>query len=215
MKASALRHLVKAAISGLAALTFPVNSAHAHLIGTRFGDFYAGAFHPLTDLNDVVLWIALGLLAGSLGAQRSRWLVVLFPVGLAAGFALAVADGMSFSSDMASATLIGCLGLVLAAGLRVPAAILGLFGFGLAMTRGIANAAAVEPATNLVLFGAGLACAGYATMTLVMALVIAFRRAEAGAETVWRSIALRAIGGWIAAIGLMMFGFTLAGAGTS
>lgn len=208
-----VKHLIKVAVAGLVGLTVPVGSAHAHLIGTRFGDFYAGALHPLTDLNDLVLWIALGLLAGSLGAQRSRWLVVIFPLGLAAGYALATADGTHFSGDAANASLIAGLGLVLAAGLRLPAWLLGLLGFVLAVMRGIANAAAVEPATNLVLFGAGLACAGYATVTLIMALVIAFRRDEAGAVSAWRGIALRAIGGWVAAIGLMMVGFTLAGSG--
>lgn len=206
-----VKHLIKVAIAGLAALTVPAGSAHAHLIGTRFGDFYAGAFHPLTDLNDVVLWIGLGLLAGSLGAQRSRWLVVLFPIGLAAGFALATADGTNFSGEVANATLIAGLGLALAAGLRLPAPLLGLVGFALAIMRGIANAAAVESATNLVLFGAGLACAGYAALTLIMTVVIVFRRPEAGAASAWRGIALRALGGWIAAIGLMMVGFTLAG----
>lgn len=206
-----VKHLIKFAIAGLAALTVPAGSAHAHLIGTRFGDFYAGAFHPLTDLNDVVLWIGLGLLAGSLGAQRSRWLVVLFPIGLAAGFALATADGTNFSGEVANATLIAGLGLALAAGLSLPAPLLGLVGFALAVMRGIANAAAVESATNLVLFGAGLACAGYAALTLIMTVAIAFRRPEAGAVSAWRGIALRALGGWIAAIGLIMVGFTLAG----
>lgn len=210
-----LKHLIKISIAGLAALTVPAGSANAHLIGTRFGDFYAGAFHPLTDLNDVVLWIALGLLAGSLGAQRSRWLVVLFPLGLAAGFAFATTDGVNFTGDLANATLIGGLGLLLAAGLRLPTPLLGLIGFALGVMRGIANAAAVEAATSLVLFGAGLACAGYATITLTMALVIAFRRADAGVASAWRGIALRALGGWIAAIGLMMVGFTLAGPGAS
>lgn len=210
-----VKHLIKVAIASLATLIVPISSAHAHLIGTRFGDFYAGAFHPLTDLNDIVLWIALGLLAGSLGAQRSRWLVLLFPLGLAAGFALAIANGRNFSGDAANAALIAGLGLVLAAGLRLPAQLLGLLGFALAAMRGIANAAAVEPATNLVLFGAGLACAGYAAITLIMALVITFRRDEAGAATAWRGIALRALGGWVAAIGLMMVGATLAGSGAS
>lgn len=209
-----VKHLIKVAIASLATLIVPISSAHAHLIGTRFGDFYAGAFHPLTDLNDIVLWIALGLLAGSLGAQRGRRLVLLFPLGLVAGFALAIANGRSFSGDAANAALIAGLGLVLAAGLRLPAQLLGLLGFGLAAMRGVANAAAVEPATNL-LFGAGLACAGYAAMTLIMALVITFRRNEAGAATAWRGIALRALGGWVAAIGLMMIGSTLAGSGAS
>jgi hypothetical protein len=39
---------------------------------SRLGDFYAGALHPLTDLQDGLLWTALGLLAGSLGAIHAR-----------------------------------------------------------------------------------------------------------------------------------------------
>lgn len=195
------------------ALAAAATPAHAHLIGTRFGDFYAGALHPMTDPSDVLLWIALGLLAGSLGADRSRWLVLLFPLGLAAGFVLATTAGIGFGGDATNATLIGGLGLLLAAGLCIPAPLLGLVGFALAVTRGIANAAAVGSTTNIFLFGGGLACAGYATIALLMALVIAFRRADAGAATAWRAIALRALGGWIAAIGLMMIGYTLAAPG--
>lgn len=196
----------------LLAITTPVQ---AHLIGTRLGEFYAGALHPTTDLNDVVLWLALGALAGSLGAQRSRWLVVLFPLGLAAGFFLTTTTGFSVGGAATNAALIGALGLVLAGGLSLSAALLGLAGFALAAMRGMANASGMEAVTNLPLFAAGLVSAGYATITLVMALVIAFRQAEAGQATAWRGTALRALGGWIAAIGLMMVGFTLAGSGSA
>jgi hypothetical protein len=43
-----------------------------------------------------------------------------------------------------------------------------------------------------------------------MAVTLAFRRPEAGASMAWRGIAIRAFGGWIAAIGLMMVGFAYA-----
>ena len=204
-----------AAMAAAVATMASIAPAHAHLIGTRFGDFYAGAFHPITDLNDVLMWLALGLLAGSLPSERSRWLVVLFPLGLACGFVLSTSAGIAFGGDATNAVLIGMLGLALAAGTRIPAPLLGLIGFSLGVTRGIANAAAVEATTNLILFGAGLACAGYATITLLMALVTAFRRAEGGPATAWRGIALRALGGWIAAVGLMMIGFTYAGYGSA
>lgn len=203
------------AATALAALLAITTPAQAHLIGTRLGDFYSGALHPTTDINDVVLWLALGALAGSLGAQRGRWLVILFPLGLAIGFFLTATFGLSIGGNATDAALIGALGLLLAAGLRLPAPLLGLAGFSLAVMRGMANASGLEAVTNVPLFAAGLVCAGYATITLVMALVIAFRRAEAGRATAWRGIALRALGGWIAAIGLMMIGFTLAGPGSA
>jgi hypothetical protein len=74
---------------------------------------------------------------------------------------------------------------------------------------GAANAADLAPETNRLLFAAGLACAGYAAITLIMALTLTFRP-DAGPSIEWRGIAIRAFGGWIAAIGLMMVGFALA-----
>jgi len=43
-----------------------------------------------------------------------------------------------------------------------------------------------------------------------MALTAAFKRTAADSATSWRAIAVRALGGWIAAIGLMMASLALA-----
>jgi urease accessory protein len=80
----------------------------------------------------------------------------------------------------------------------------------LAVMRGAANAGDLGPETDRLLFAAGLACAGYAAITLTMALSVAFRRSDAGPSMAWRRIAIRAFGGWIAAIGLMMAGLAFA-----
>jgi urease accessory protein len=208
----------KHARAGVALLALAITAAtpaEAHIIATRLGDFYAGAVHPATDLYDVILWLALGLLAGSLGADRSRWLVILFPLGLAAGFWIATDSGAVAGDALSSAAWTLLLGLLLAAGLRLPATLLGALGLALAVVRGMANAAGAGPETNVPLFAAGLVCSGYAVITLTMALVVMFRRSEGGAQTAWRAIALRALGGWIAAIGLMMIGFTLAAPATT
>jgi hydrogenase/urease accessory protein HupE len=166
--------------------------------------------HPLTDLQDLILWTAIGVLAGSLGAARGRWLVLVFPLGLLAG--LVLADGLGFISARPAidAAMILVLGLLLAAALRIPTPLLCAIAFGLAVMRGAANASDLAPDANRLLFAAGLACAGYAAITLTMAVTLAFRRADAGSSTAWRGIAIRAFGGWIAAIGLMMVGFALA-----
>jgi hypothetical protein len=76
--------------------------------------------------------------------------------------------------------------------------------------RGAANAGDLGPETNRLLFAAGLAGAGYAAITLTMALTVAFRGTDAGSSIAWRGIAIRAFGSWIAAIGVMMGGFALA-----
>ena len=185
-------------------------AADAHIIASRLGDFYAGALHPLSDLQDLILWAAMGVLAGSLGAARGRWLVLVFPLGLLAGLVLGRAFGVVSAGPAADAGMILVLGLLLAAAARIPTTLLCAIAFGLAVMRGAANAGDLGPETDRLLFAAGLACAGYAAITLTMALTLTFRRPDAAPAVAWRGIAIRAVGGWIAAIGLMMMGFALA-----
>jgi urease accessory protein len=192
-----------------ATLFASVEAAEAHIVASRLGDFYTGALHPLTDLQDLILWTAMGVLAGSLGS-RGRWLVLLFPLGLLAGLVLDRAFGIVSAGPAADAGIILVLGLLLAAEARIPTALLCSIAFGLAVMRGAANAGGVGPETNQPLYAAGLVCAGYASITLTMALTLAFRRAEVGTSMAWRGIAIRAVGGWIAAIGIMMVGLALA-----
>ncbi len=193
-----------------ATLVASAQAADAHIVASRLGDFYTGAVHPLTDLQDLILWAAMGVLAGSLGASRGRWLVLVFPLGLLAGLGLTRATGFVSAGPAADAGMILMLGLLLAAAVRIPMALLCAIAFGLAVMRGAANAGDLGPETNRLLFAAGLACSGYAAITLTMAATLVLRRPEAGTSTAWRGIAIRAFGGWIAAIGLMMAGFAYA-----
>jgi urease accessory protein len=194
--------------TAVALLFAGMRPADAHIVSSRLGDFYAGALHPLTDLQDLILWTALGVLAGSVGAPKGRWLVLIFPLGLLSGLMSAHVFGELAAGTALNAAMILLLGLLLAAALRIPTLLLCVFAFGLAVVRGAANASDLIPQTDLMLFAAGLACAGYAAITLVMALTVTFRRADS--PMAWQGIAIRAFGGWIAAVGVMMAGLSLA-----
>ena len=205
-----MRHTLGRACVGAAALIGSAPAADAHIVASRLGDFYAGALHPLTDLQDLILWIALGVLAGSLGAPKGRWLVLVFPLGLLAGLVLGLTSGGVSAGPVADAGMVVVLGLLLAANVRIPTAPLCATALGLALMRGAANSGDVGSETNRLLFAAGLASAGYAAITLAMAVTLAFRGTDADPSIAWRGIAIRAFGSWIAAIGLMMGGFVLA-----
>jgi urease accessory protein len=178
--------------------------AQAHIVASRLGDFYAGALHPLSDLQDLIIWVALGALAGSICGSFGKWLVLIFPAGLLAGLAAGMALGVEPASALVNAGAAVMLGMLTAAQLRVPAAFLFALAFGLAAVRGAANAGGVGPGPNHALYAAGFTLAGYAVITVVMAAVRRFCGRETGAAPAWRVIAVRALGGWIAAIGLMM-----------
>jgi urease accessory protein len=202
-----MRRVARIAIPLLVAL-LRAAPAHAHIVSIRLGDFYAGALHPLTDLQDLILWAALGVLAGSLCAAKGRWLVLIFPLGLLAGLTAANWLNTGVAGPLVNSGLILLMGLLLAAAPRIPLAALCAIAFAVAAVRGAVNAADLVPQSDRLLFAAGLACAGYVTITLLMALAVAFMQPEI--TTGWRHIAIRSLGGWIAAIGLMMLGLSFA-----
>jgi hydrogenase/urease accessory protein HupE len=204
MKLKSARALMSAAM-----VLAGANAAEAHIVAARLGDFYMGAVHPLTDLQDVVLWTATGVLAGTLGGAKARWLIPVFPLGLLIGLSLGNVFGAA-SAQLADATMMLAIGMLLAVAARVPTLLLCAIAFAVAVMRGAANGADLGPETDRLLFAAGLACVGYGAITLTMALTAVFRRTHSDSATSWRAIAVRALGGWIAAIGLMMASLALA-----
>jgi hydrogenase/urease accessory protein HupE len=204
MKLKSARALMSAAM-----VLAGANAAEAHIVAARLGDFYMGAVHPLTDLGDVVLWTATGMLAGTLGGAKARWLIPVFPLGLLVGLSLGNVFSAT-SAQLADATMMLAIGMLLAAAAQVPTLLLCAIAFAVAVIRGAANGADLGPETDRLLFAAGLAGVGYGAITLTMALTAVFRRTNSDSATSWRAIAVRALGGWIAAIGLMMASLALA-----
>jgi hydrogenase/urease accessory protein HupE len=204
MKLKSARALMSAAM-----VLAGANAAEAHIVAARLGDFYMGAVHPLTDLQDVVLWTATGVLAGTLGGAKARWLIPVFPLGLLVGLSLGNVFGAT-SAQLADATMMLAIGMLLAAAARVPTLLLCAIAFAVAVMRGAANGADLGPETDRLLFATGLAGVGYGAITLTMALTAVFKQTNSDSATSWRAIAVRALGGWIAAIGLMMASLALA-----
>ncbi|WP_426413398.1 HupE/UreJ family protein [Bradyrhizobium ganzhouense] len=197
------------ALMAAAMLLAGANATEAHIVAARLGDFYMGAVHPVTDLQDVVLWTATGVLAGTLGFAKGRLLILVFPLGLLVGLSLGNVFGAA-PAQLADATMMLAIGMLLAAAAQVPTLLLCAIAFAVAVIRGAANGADLGPETDRLLFAAGLACVGYGAITLTMALTAVFKRTNSDSAISWRSIAVRALGGWIAAIGLMMASLALA-----
>lgn len=204
MRSKLARTLIAAAL-----LLTGAHAAEAHIVAACLGDFYMGASHPLTDLQDVLLWTTTGVLAGTLGASKGRWLILVFPLGLLAGLPLGSHFGAA-ATQLVDATMMLAIGMLLAAAAQVPTFVLCVIAFAVAVIRGAANGAELGPETDRLLFAAGLACVGYAAITLTMALTAMFRQTTSDNAASWRAIAVRALGGWIAAIGLMMASLALA-----
>lgn len=182
-------------------LFFSTTTAQAHLVSTRFGDFYGGMLHPISALEHIFPWLALGLLAGLQGPRRGRWVLLVFPVALLVGTVLAwLWPSVSLMTilNMVSFVVLGGL-VALAWSLSVSVIVtLGLV-FGL--SHGYGNGLAMTDETNRSLFVAGVASAGYVIITLVTALTTVIAR-----KRNWTMVAVRAAGSWIAAIGILLVG---------
>ena len=182
-------------------LLFP-GPAAAHLVSTRFGELYSGMLHPLTTMQHLIPWIAIALLGALQPASTARWTLAAFPaavvIGLImAGIELAIpfVDTLNIASFILFGTLV-VLKVRLTSVVLLPVIVL----FGL--SHGYANAA-----PELVGFAAFLYTAGVAfTAYLIISLVTASAHALVDHKD-WGKIAVRAVGSWIAAAGLVYAAF--------
>ncbi len=177
-------------------------AAHAHLVDTRLGDFYGGALHPLTDLQQILPWIALAALAAFQGPQRARWGVLVFPLALLAGSTASLALPSVPFVSVIDLSLVAITGLLLAVAISLPLPLFLAIAAVMGLLHGYENGQAMAANTDRVLFLSGVTMIGYAALTLMTGGAIAFLRGAGG----WRPIALRASGSWVAAVGIMVLG---------
>jgi hydrogenase/urease accessory protein HupE len=201
-----MRRLVLSNSLALFALAVPA-TAEAHLVNTRLGDFYNGALHPLTGFEFVLPWIALSILAAFQDKERGRWLLLVFPLGLLAGASASLVLPVLSIAPILSIVALACVGLLVAAAVRLPLpSFVALVGF-VALLHGYETGREMASDTDRFLFIGGVTGVGYVAVALLTGIAVQFLKPNAG----WRFIALRTGGSWIAAIGIMVLGFQLAG----
>jgi urease accessory protein len=189
----------------LAACLLAPASAHAHLVSNRFGAYYAGLYHPLTALENLLPWLALGLLAGLHHENVARPLLLVFPACVCLGAGIAqLLPTIPRSSEFALLSFVALGGLVALARPLPAAALLGL-GALVGVGHGYGNGLALPPGGSILAFVLGVTTAGYVVIALTMSGTHAFVRGRS-----WAAIAVRAVGSWIAAVGVMMIGIDLA-----
>jgi len=64
---------------------FAPRAAHAHMVNTNVGEFYAGMMHPLTSSEHLLPTLALALIAGQYGKHAARVTLFAFPAALLVG----------------------------------------------------------------------------------------------------------------------------------
>ena len=179
--------------------------AAAHLVSTRFGEYYSGLLHPLTTMIHLVPWIAMALLAAVQGTVDARRNVLLFPLAVAVGvFMGAMLPGFTAPTALNLASLV-VLGAMLALARPMPPRLF----YGLSLLAGVShgydNAVVHLGAWDFTLFLAGVATAAYLLIVLLGAGSLTLLRHA------WGLIAVRAAGSWILASGLLYAAVTVVG----
>jgi urease accessory protein len=177
-----------------------VTPAQAHLNSTGMGPLYDGLMHFFTSPEDLVPVLALALLAGLRGAAYGRRILFVVPtVWLLAGF-LGFSSKSAGPHPVVAAGWFLLLGLLLAAdvklslrGITVLSALVGFY-------HGYWNGAGRGQSDSATVALLGLVFAIFVLIALSAAFVVHLR-----AE--WARIAVRVAGSWIAACGLLMFGW--------
>jgi len=185
---------------GMAFLLTP-QLAFAHLVSTRFGEFYSGLLHPLTTLVHLVPWIAFGLVAGSQSLPLARKALLIFPLSVFIGVLTgSLLPSMEFVSVINILTFIAGLAAALAIKFdtRLFVALLTVFG----LSHGIANGLSGLSGKYTLLYSFGVCVSAYVLITIITAIShLLIERQH------WGHVAVRALGSWIVAVGLMYGGY--------
>lgn len=194
-----MRHLML-----LLALAASAAPAHAHLVSARFGEYYSGLLHPAMSLSHVLAWLALAAFAGLRGPAAGRGVLMALPLAVLAG-ALAGSWGPLIApvAYFNTGTLVA-LGLLLALAPQMPSRMLLAVAVVAGLSHGYANAAAELAGGERLLYAAGVASAAYVVTALAAAAALMLSR-----RLRWGAVALRALGSWVAAVGLMVGAATL------
>jgi len=175
-------------------------SARAHLVETGFGAFYDGLAHLVLTPADLIVVVALSLLAGQRGARASRRVLLALPLawlggGIAGAFA-AGAGKLPFLTTVSFAVV----GALVALQARVRDGVVVSLAVAAGLAHGFVDGATAAPA------GSGaLALVG---STAALCFLTAVLAAEVTAlPTGWPRVAVRVAGSWIAAAGLLMLGW--------
>jgi len=197
-----MRSSGRAALGALLAIVVAARPAHAHLMTTGFGPFYDGLTHLLVSPEYLLPTIALALLAGLHGPRFGRAVLFALPAAWLAGSVLGLLVAPRAPMPLATAIVTIGVGAMVAAGRRLPLALIGGFAVAVGVLAGALNGIELATAHSSPLAAAGAAASLFVVVSLVTGQVASVRAA-------WARIAVQVAGSWIAAIGLFMLGWAV------
>lgn len=179
--------------------------AEAHTIMSTAGPFYGGIKHFFLSLDDALAALALGLLCGLRGEGPAWRALCTLPIAwLAAGAtALWVALPSPATSAISAVSLLA-LGCLVAAGLRLRLPQFAALATAAGLLHGFLNGLSMRE------LGPRDALWQLLGVALAALVVVVYPAAVLDlAKRPWTRVVVRVLGSWIAAIGLLLLGWSL------
>jgi len=202
-----INHHVKTLNKGLIAvfsLLFWPSYASAHLVTTGLGPVYDGIGHLVMTPEDLIPVLAIALFAGLRGAAPGRQALFILPLAWFAGGLLGVIiEGLPEVPVAAISFLI--LGLLIAADLKLSPKSFTAIVVMVGLAHGVLNGVALKEGAG-ILGLIGIMATLFVIVAIVSAFVVSLKQA-------WTKIVVRVAGSWVAAMGMLMFGWLMRGQG--
>jgi hydrogenase/urease accessory protein HupE len=200
-----INHHVKTLNKGLIAvfsLLFWPSYASAHLVTTGLGPVYDGIGHLVMTPEDLIPVLAIALFAGLRGTAPGRQALFILPLAWFAGGLLGVIiEGLPTLPVAAISFFI--LGVLVAADLKLSQKSFTVIVVVVGLVHGALNGVALKEGAGILgLIGI------MATLFVIIAIVSAF---IVSLKQPWTRIVVRVAGSWVAAIGMLMFGWLMRG----
>jgi hydrogenase/urease accessory protein HupE len=194
-----------ALIAGICgSLTLWPGVAHAHLVTTGLGPVYDGISHLFMTFDDLIPVVAMALLAGLNGATGGRRALFALPVAWLVSGMAGYQSGVTHLPPGVTSLSFLALGILAAADRRLSPTVVTVLAAAMGVMHGWLNGAGIASAGREATGLVGIAVAIFLLAALVSAGVVSLRRP-------WTRIAVRVAGSWIAAIGLLLLGWSLSG----
>ena len=130
--------------------------AHAHLVETGFGSFYDGLAHVALTPADLLVVVALALLAGQRGSRAARWALFALPVAWLGGGAAGAHWGSGGALPLLTTLSFAVVGALVALNVSMRDVGVAALAVAAGLLHGIVNGATMAPAgaSALALVGA-------------------------------------------------------------
>ena len=195
--------LHKTLIVAIGLLFYP-SYASAHLVTTGLGPVYDGIGHLVMTPEDLVPVLAIALFAGLRGAAPGRRALFILPLAWFAGGILGVVieDLPTFPAAGISFVV---LGVLVAADLKLSPKWFTAIVIVVGLVHGVLNGVALKEGAG-ILGLIGIMASLFVIIAIVSAFIVSLKKP-------WTRIAVRVAGSWVAAIGMLMFGWLMRGQG--